>query len=81
VLFPAELDETCGELDSAVLFNLLVGLLGREEGSEQQPQHEGGDGDHGNCREDLAEMKGHMLERWLAEVTTVANSPHLINLG
>jgi hypothetical protein len=49
-----------GELDSAVLLDFLVGLLGREEGGEQQPQHEGGDRDQRNCRKNFAEMEGHV---------------------
>jgi hypothetical protein len=49
-----------GELDSAVPLDFLVGLVGRKEGGEQQSQHEGGDGKQGNCRENLAEMEGHV---------------------
>jgi hypothetical protein len=55
-----------GSLDGAMLLDFLVGLLGREEGSEQQPPHEGGDGDQGNCRENLAKMEGHVSRSWLA---------------
>ena len=69
-----------GSLDGAVLLDLLVSLLGREEGCEQQPQQEGGDGDQGNCRENLAEMYGH-VSQLASEARTVAKSPRLINLG
>src|SRR5262249_60431084 len=48
------------EIDGAVLLDLLLGTLGREEGGEEKPQHEGGDGEQGNRRENFAEMKGHV---------------------
>ena len=48
------------EIDGAVLLDLLLGTLGREEGGEEKPQHENGDGEQGNRSENFAEMKGHV---------------------
>jgi hypothetical protein len=53
------------ELDGTVLLDLLLRLLGREKGGEEQPQHERGDGQKRYCRENLAEMEGHAVKRVL----------------